>query len=443
MAIRPRNEGTGDETRTIARPDGLRPLGAVVRVLRAPAAPARFRLPAGSCVLGAGAGADVVIQDETVSRAHVELSLAPEGVVVRDLGSRNGTFYLGQRVEKMVLALGSRLHLGGVEVALDADTEGLARTPESDETGYRGLLGVSAPMKRLFAILSRLEGSLVTVLVEGESGSGKELIARAIHAGSAVSGGPLVVLNCGAIPRDLVVSALFGHKRGSFTGAVSDRVGAFEAADGGTLFLDEVGELPLDAQPALLRALESGELAPLGETAARRVTVRVVAATNRDLGDEVKAGRFREDLFYRLAVVKLAVPPLRDRPEDIAVLATHFAAEQGLPALPPEVLSRLSAQRWPGNAREVRNAVQAFLAIGTLPGDAGPPPLDLEAAIRRILDVERPYAELKEEFVQRFTKTYLEVLLARTGGNQSEAARISGLDRSYVGRMLSRHGVPK
>ncbi|NUO53650.1 MAG: sigma 54-interacting transcriptional regulator, partial [Polyangiaceae bacterium] len=206
MAISPRADGSGDDTRTIARPESRRPLGALVRVLGARCSPARFRLTAGSCVLGAGTGADILIQDDTVSRAHVELSLAPEGVVVRDLGSRNGTFYLGQRLEKIVLGLGSRVRLGKVEVAIDADTEGLSHEPELELGGYRGLLGVSPQMKRLFAVLSRLEGSLVGVLVEGESGSGKELIARAIHEGSAVARAPLVVVNCGAIARELVLS---------------------------------------------------------------------------------------------------------------------------------------------------------------------------------------------------------------------------------------------
>ncbi|MBL9025475.1 MAG: sigma 54-dependent Fis family transcriptional regulator [Myxococcales bacterium] len=443
MAIFPRSDGSGDETRTIARAQGPRPLGAMIRVLGARCSPAFFRLSSGSCVLGAGASADIVIQNDTVSRAHVELSLAPEGVVVRDLGSRNGTFYLGQRLEKIVLGLGSRVRLGAVEVAIDADTEGLAHEPELAASGYRGLIGISPPMRRLCAVLHRLEGSLVSVLLQGESGSGKELIARAIHEGSSVHRGPLVVVNCGAIARELVLSELFGHRRGSFTGAIADRQGAFEAADGGTLFLDEVGELPLDVQPALLRALEAGEVQPVGSTETRRVKVRIVAATNRDLDAEVRASRFREDLFYRLAVVRLVVPPLRERREDIPLLANHFAASTGLPNLPPEALASFSAQTWPGNARELRNAVQAFVAIGALPGQATALSGELASAIKKQLDVERPYAELKEQFLNEFTRVYLERLLARTNGNQSEAARISGLDRSYLGKMIGRFGVSK
>jgi DNA-binding NtrC family response regulator len=395
-------------------------------------------------VLGAGSRAEVVIQHETVSRAHVSMELVAEGVVVTDLGSRNGTFYLGQRLEKMILGLGSRIRLGKVEVAIDADVDALAgANPPESEAIHPGLLGVSPPMRRLFAVLSRLRGSLVNVLIEGESGSGKELIAHAIHQGSAAFDGPLIIINCGAVARELVLSTLFGHKRGAFTGAHTDRVGAFEAAHGGTLFLDEIGELPLDAQPALLRALEASEVQPVGDTQARRVKVRILAATNRDLEHEIRQGRFREDLYYRFAVVKIVVPPLRDRPEDIPLLARHFAVRAGLPELPDDVIALLAAHSWPGNARELRNAVEAFIAIGTLPADSRASDGELEAVVRRLVDVRRPYAELKEAFLQRFTKTYLEMLLAETRANQSEAARVSGLDRGHLGRMLARYGVTK
>src|SRR6185503_10855221 len=230
-----------------------------------------------------------------------------------------------------------------VEIAIDPDLVSLHGSPEAESAGYRGLVGVSAAMRRIFAILLRLEGSLINVLIEGESGVGKELIARALHEGSSVHEGPLVIVNCAALGRELVLSELFGHRKGAFTGAVEARKGAFEAADGGTLFLDEIGELPLDVQPMLLRALESGEAKPLGENAPRKVRVRVVAATSRDLEQEMQAGRFREDLYYRLAVVKLTIPPLRERPEDVEVLAQRFASAAGLGALPPEVIERLEA----------------------------------------------------------------------------------------------------
>jgi DNA-binding NtrC family response regulator len=430
-----------DPTATLLRGAPRPPLAALVRVLGAKASPGCFRLSSGSCALGAGPECDVVISDPRVSRSHVRLSLVPEGVHVEDLGSRNGTYYLGQRVERIVLAPGSRIALGAVEVALDVDTELLQSWSEDSEHGYQGLVGASLAMRQLFGILARLEGSLINVLVQGPSGVGKELVARAIHDASRASSGPLVIVNCGGIPRELVPSELFGHRRGAFTGAIEPRIGAFEAAHGGTLFLDEIGELPLDVQPVLLRALESGEVRPVGENKPRPVKVRIIAATNRDLEREVEQQRFREDLYYRLAVVRLQIPALRDRPEDVAVLARRFAQAAGAGELPADVLRQLQSHTWPGNARELRNAIQAYLALGTLPEIAQPDAPLLELAIRQAIDENGSYAEQKEAFSERFTKTYLSKLLARTGGNQSEAARISGLDRSYLGKLVAKYGL--
>jgi transcriptional regulator with GAF, ATPase, and Fis domain len=419
------------------------PIGVVVRALGGSAKPGSFRLSSGSCIVGAGRDAHLCIADPTVSRRHVELSLVPEGVAVQDLGSRNGTFYLGQRVEKIVLAPGSRLTVGTVELAFEADTDSLCAGLDEQSRGYRGLIGASAAMSRLFAMLERLEGSLINVLVQGESGVGKEVVASAIHRGSRRAAAPFHALNCGGIARELVLSELFGHRRGAFTGAVEDRAGAFEIADGGTLFLDEIGELPLDVQPVLLRALESGEVRRVGDNAARKVNVRILAATNRDLSSEVEAGRFRADLYYRLAVVKLHVPPLRDRPEDVELLAQRFAADAGAAELPREVVAQLLQREWPGNVRELRNAVEAFIALGSLSiPDAQRMPM-LDYALRELCDSGRPYAEQKDLLVERFTLVYLTKLLERTGGNQSEAARVSGLERSYLGKLLQKHGIAK
>jgi transcriptional regulator with GAF, ATPase, and Fis domain len=292
-------------------------------------------------------------------------------------------------------------------------------------------------------MIVRLDGSLVPALVTGESGVGKELVARAIHAGSTVCLQSFVAINCGALPRELVASALFGHRRGAFTGAIDTRRGAFASADGGTLFLDEIGELPLEVQPMLLRALETGEVQPLGDEAPRRVRVRIIAATNRDLDEEVRAGRFREDLYYRLAVVKLQVPPLRDRRDDIEPLAAHFARAFGAPALPPDVVQRLKARPWPGNARELRNVVQAFAVLGALPDEAGSGSGGLEQSLAEIIDLSREYAAQKDELADRFTRVYLQALMAHAGGNQTAAARIAGLDRTYLGRLLVKHGLSK
>jgi DNA-binding NtrC family response regulator len=429
-----------DRTASVLRAAPRLPIAVRIRVTGVTAKPPVFLLSRGRCVVGAGSDADVILEDTTVSRKHVELTLAPEGVQLADLGSRNGTFYLGQRVERMTLALGSRVRVGNAEVLLEVDPHAL--DAEDGPSEYLGLYGASPPMRRLFAMLSRLEGSLVNVLLQGESGVGKELVARALHEGSSLAGQPFVALNCGAVTRELISSELFGHKKGAFTGAVEGRVGAFEQADGGTLFLDEIAELPLDVQPVLLRVLESGEMRPLGESKHKRVKVRVVAATNRVLPEEVRAGRFREDLYFRLAVITLSLPALRERPEDIPLLASRFAALEGGATLPEHVVRDLQSRPWPGNVRELRNAVQAFLAIGELaPSSSTDDGDDLERALRKRVDPSKPYAAQKEELGARFTRVYLESLMLKTGGNQTDAARIAGLDRGYLGRLLARYGI--
>jgi transcriptional regulator with GAF, ATPase, and Fis domain len=443
MSRRPTNE----ETELAARSAVPRPVPARVRVNSGQATPATFRLTRGSCIIGGAANADIVLDDTTVSRRHVELTLSPEGVLVTDLGSRNGTFYLGQRVERMTLSLGSRIRVGSSEISIEADEELLADSVRGADAGteYRGIYGRSGAMRQLFAKLQRLEGSLVNVLVQGESGVGKELIARALHQGSLLRDAPLVVVNCGAFAKELVASELFGHKRGAFTGAVEHRKGAFERADGGTLFLDEVGELPLDVQPMLLRALELGEIQAVGDDQPKRVKVRAIAATNRSLQTEARAGRFREDLFFRLAVVTLTVPPLRERADDVPLLASRFAQAEGVLELPAELTTELAQRALPGNVRELKNAVLAYLALGDLP--EGSTPLraddDLDAAIRRSLTLDRAYAEQKDELANRFTRLYLEALLRRVGGNQTEAAKLANLNRGYLGRLVAKHGLGK
>ncbi|MBK6516209.1 MAG: sigma 54-dependent Fis family transcriptional regulator [Polyangiaceae bacterium] len=430
------DDATG--TATFARPSD-RPLGVVLRVSGAPVAPPLLRLTAGKCVVGSAADCDLVVTDRTVSRRHVELEVVPEGVAVRDLGSRNGTFYLGQRVQSMVLGAGGRVLVGqNATLSIDADSDALHAVPAYEGDEYRGLLGVSRQMRQLFGMLQRLEGSLVSVLVEGESGVGKERVARALHEGSKVALGPFVAVNCGAIARDVVASELFGHKRGAFTGAVEPRRGAFEAASGGTLFLDEIGELPLEVQPMLLRALESGEIRAVGEDTPRFVKVRVIAATNRDLEDGVRQGSFREDLFYRLAVVRLRVPPVRERRDDVDVLAQRFAASEGLGELPKQVRDALRARELPGNVRELRNLVQAYGALGVLPAERGGGRDVRQVALRHSVDLSRPFLEQRDELLEEFTRTYLEALLAHTGGNQTAAAQIAGLDRTYLGRLLGK-----
>jgi DNA-binding NtrC family response regulator len=414
----------------------------VVRVLGAQSKPPSIQLHDGTCVVGSAPGSDLTITDRAVSRRHVELRLVPEGVSVRDLGSRNGTFYLGQRVESMTLGVGGRVVLGAnATLVIEADEKSLSEGPTYQLDEYRGAVGVSPAMRRLFGVLQRLEGSLVTVLAEGESGVGKEVIARALHAGSRVAEGPFVAVNCGAIPRDLIASELFGHRRGAFTGAVEARRGAFEVANGGTLFLDEIAELPIEVQPMLLRVLEAGEIRPVGEDQSRSVKVRLVAATNSDLAQRVKQGDFREDLYYRLAVVRLRVPPLCERLEDVEPLALRFARAEGLDGLPKPIIDQLRSRSFPGNARELRNLVQAYAALGTLPEAVGSGRDVRTLALRQSVDLKRPFLEQRDEIVDAFTRHYLEALLAHTNGNQSAAAEVAGLDRTYLGRLLAKVGL--
>ena len=432
-----------ERTETLIRggPRGPGPLPVVIRAEGSPARPETVRLGPTPLVVGSGPACDLVLEHTTVSRLHAELSLAPEGVVVRDLGSRNGTFYMGQRVEKIVLGLGARIQLGAATICIEPDAGALGQVPLWPETSYRGIVGAALSMRRIFALLARLEGSLATVLVEGESGVGKEEVARALHEGSPAASGALVAVNCGAIPRELVASELFGHKKGAFTGASESRSGAFEAADGGTLFLDEIGELPLDVQPMLLRAIELGEVRPVGADKEKRVRVRILAATHRDLETEVREGRFREDLFYRLAVVRIALPPLRARPEDVEPLAQRFAAAFGLGELPPDVIERLRGRAWPGNARELRNAVQAWGALKTFPEGGRTMASALDLALRESVDAAQPLAAQRDAIADIFTRLYLEALLRRTKGNQTAAARIADLDRGYLGKLLAKHGL--
>ena len=411
--------------------------GILLRVLE-PSQAASVRLY-DRCVVGSGDAVDLRIDDRTVSRRHAEFSIAEEGVLVRDLGSRNGSFYLDQRFETMVLSLGASVRLGRAVVSLDVDASSSSQPVLPTITRYGALIGRSSAMRRLFARLQRLEKTGTTVLIEGESGSGKELVAHAIHQASDLAGAPYVTINCGALPRDLVGSELFGHRRGAFTGADAARRGVFDLADGGTLFLDEIGDLPLEQQPVLLRALEAGEIRPLGGEATHTVAVRIIAATHRDLERAVDEGTFREDLYYRLAVVRLRVPSLRERREDVEALALHFAAEVGCAELPPEVVEHLKRRTFRGNVRELKNLVHAYLALGELSEEPSPHRASLDLALHDLVDLDRPYADQKESLVERFTRQYLTELLSHAKGNLSAAARLAGLDRGHLRRLVERH----
>jgi len=311
----------------------------------------------------------------------------------------------------------------------------------------RTIVGDSAPMRRLLDAVARVGPKDITVLVRGETGTGKELIASLIHAESRRAAGPLVRFNCAAIPGDLAEAELFGHARGAFTGATQARRGFFAEADGGTLVLDEVGELPLPVQAKLLRALQEGEIQPVGAGRVERVDVRVVACTNRDLAAEARARRFREDLYYRLAVVELLVPPLHEHREDIPALAgqfvRHYAERFGMDGvrLAPELVDALQRADWPGNVRQLENAVARMVALGG-GGEIGVQALTGTAFQATESDAETlPDGTLSlREQIDALERSVIARTLAAVSGNQSEAARRLGLSRGSLIDRLKKYG---
>jgi two-component system, NtrC family, response regulator GlrR len=441
---------SGPSTKPIERPRLLRtePGTGALRAVRyrvtvsgGPDAGAQRTLQ-GPLFVGTHADAGLRLTDPTVSRYHVELRPHPDGVLVRDLGSTNGTFLHGTRVSEVVVQHEGRFLAGHTELSISLDEENLGR-PISGRDSFGRALGRSRAMRELFGVLEAVAPTDSTVVLLGESGTGKELLAEAIHHASPRREKPLVVFDCGAVAPTLVESELFGHVKGSFTGAVQDRMGAFLSANGGTVFLDEIGELPLDLQPKLLRALERGTVKRLGEDLQREVDVRIVAATHRDLEAEISAGRFRADLYYRLAVVVARVPPLRERPDDIPVLVDHLVKEAGRTdfQVSHALMEKLTAHAWPGNVRELRNLIQRALAGGGVDLQAGAKASPgTSTPIAGKLN-ELPFKEAKEKLLEAFTREYLQALLTRCDGNMSEAARAAGLTRSHLYELVERHGL--
>ncbi|MFN0061618.1 MAG: sigma 54-interacting transcriptional regulator [Myxococcaceae bacterium] len=417
--------------------EGVRVLRYALEVMNGPSAGESFPLE-GTVTVGAHEGASIRLTDPTVSRLHAELQVRRDGVRVRDLGSTNGTFVSGTRIIEAVLAPEAILGLGKVLARISVEEEE-ASVPPYDATAFGDAVGQSSTMRRVFGVLDRVANSESSVVLLGETGTGKDLLARAVHSRSPRGDRPFVVVDCGAIAPSLIESQLFGHVRGAFTGAIESRSGAFADADGGTLFLDEVGELLPALQPKLLRVLEAGKVKPLGSDAERDVNVRVLAATHRDLDAAVKAKQFREDLYFRLAVVVVEVPPLRARREDIPLLVETILARMGREqvALSPALITELTAHDWPGNVRELRNVVERALA-GV--------PIALEDKAREATpEVEvlkgLPFKAAKDRLVDGFTREYLRALLDTHGGNVSEVARRSGLARNYVHGLIKRYGL--
>jgi DNA-binding NtrC family response regulator len=421
--------------------------GGVIRVLDGPDKGQTLSLASEPVVIGSASACELVLTDPGVSRRHLEVSLGKRGFVVRDLGSRNGTVFEGSRVIEIAVPPGAILSLADTHLALGAASTAEALEP-SDRLSFGELWGISLPMRKIFALLERAAACDATVLLGGETGTGKELAAHALHTESDRKKGPFEVLDCGAVAPTLLASELFGHVRGSFTGAVADRAGVFERADGGTVFLDEIGELPLSLQPTLLRACDLGEVTRVGDRKARRVNVRIIAATRRDLAEEVLAKRFRDDLYYRLNVLPVTLPPLRERRGDLPLLCTAILRGLGL-SDPGSVggagLATLQGYRWPGNVRELRNVLEGALARS--PGATRFEQLtfDLMTAPQASKDsapVDRgSFQALKQEAISRFEREFLADLLAQCDGNLRQASRVSGVERMQLKRLLRKHGL--
>jgi transcriptional regulator with GAF, ATPase, and Fis domain len=409
------------------------------------AAKGTTRAVGGALRIGKAPDNDLVLPDDTVSRHHCELSVGAEGISVRDLDSTNGTKVQGARITEAVVQPGTVLKVGEVEVILRPASRAAEVLP-SDKSSFGGALGQSLAMRTIFGVLERIAPTDATVLLEGETGTGKDVLARALCAESPRAARPFVVVDCGAVSYSLIESELFGHERGAFTGAVAARQGAFELADGGTVFLDEIGELPLDVQPKLLRVLETRELRRVGGNRTIKVDVRVVAATKRNLKREVEAGKFREDLFFRLAVVPVPVPPLRARREDVPMLVEHILKSSGAGlTVSAETLQGLVAHDWPGNVRELRNVIDRSVYLARARGqgqlDLVSLPTSGPGADSADFDPAKSYRETRARFEADFERRYVKWLLQRHGGNVSAAARDAKMDRKHLYDIAKKHGL--
>jgi transcriptional regulator with GAF, ATPase, and Fis domain len=397
----------------------------------------------------------LVLGDETVSRVHCEIAREAKGFLLRDLDSTNGTLLDGAQIKEAWLKSGAVITIGNVELKVRPYAERIELLP-SESDAFGEAVGRSVVMREIFGLLERLAPTDATVLLGGETGTGKDVLARSIHAASPRADRPFIVVDCGAVVGSLIESELFGHERGAFTGATASRQGAFELADGGTLFLDEIGELPLDLQPKLLRALEQRQIRRVGGNQTMRVDIRVVAASKRNLRMEVERGKFREDLFFRLAVVQVDVPPLRERRDDIPLLAGHLleAIAASDPTAPTvvtdEVLEALRAHDWPGNVRELRNVLERACYLSRAHGlsevAATGLPFGPSMAARRPdeapsprFDPSRSYRDTRADWEARFERQYVAWLLEQHGGNISAAARAADMDRKYLHKLARKH----
>jgi DNA-binding NtrC family response regulator len=428
----------------------------VLAVVDGPSRGARAAVGSEIARIGTADGNDLVLSDRTVSRFHCELLVRGNTIIIRDCGSTNGTLIDGVRIREAEIPPSTLVRIGSSAFRVELGEEP-AFVELSRRAQFGELVGASVEMRRVYAILERLALLDATVLVQGETGTGKDVLARSLHAASPRAAQPFVAVDCGAIPEHLVESELFGHVRGAFTGATSDRKGVFEEADGGTLFLDEIGEMPIALQPKLLRAIESRSIRRVGGGVARTVNVRIIAATNRSLASSINEGSFREDLYYRLAVVELRLPTLRARRDDIPVLGAHFfrmfAGEHA--RMPAEFLATLMGRAWPGNVRELRNYIERSVSLGTylprspdaeaiaatLPASSAtsaPVPPD---SIEGFVALHLPLKEARHVWTKSFELIYVRAMLKMVGGNVTRAAERAGVSRRFLQRMLVRLGI--
>jgi two-component system response regulator HydG len=393
-------------------------------------------------LVGQSPACELRLTDREASRRHCAFEIVAGGIRVTDLDSTNGTYVDRVRVYDALLEGGEMVRVGATTLAIDLEATRLrAAVPIADHFGR--LLGRSLEMRRLYPLCARLARANVPLVIEGETGTGKEVLAEAIHQEGPRAKHPFVVFDCTTAPPTLVESELFGHERGAFTGAVSTRIGVFEQAHGGTLLIDEIGDLDLPLQAKLLRAIERGEIRRVGGDKWIKVDVRVLSATRRDLDREVAAGRFRDDLFHRLAVARIELPPLRRRRGDVGLIATAAWEELGgVPGeIPREILSRWEEDTWPGNVRELRNAVARQLALGELASaafttrsndrdeanDSG----SGGDAVDRVLDASLPFVEARARLVAEFERRYVERVMQVHGGDPGKAANASGVGQRY------------
>jgi DNA-binding NtrC family response regulator len=398
--------------------------------------------------VGSAPGNHLWLSDPTVSRVHCELRLRTDSIVIKDCDSTNGTFVEGVRLREGELRPGASVRVGNSVFRIES-AGGSAFVPISESTSFGEVVGASLEMRQVYALLERVAPTNATVLLEGETGTGKDVAARSLHAASPRAGGPFVPVDCGAIPENLIESELFGHMRGAFSGAVTDRKGVFEEAHGGTLFLDEISGMPLAVQAKLLRALETRSVRRVGGNAERPVDVRIVAATNCSLAARANQGTFREDLYYRLAVVEVRLPPLRARTEDIPLLAQHFHRRFAGPdaTLPAVFLAMLTTRSWPGNVRELRNFIERSVSLGFFDdrdGRADPRVARLaepSGTADSLVPLHLPLKDARQAWTENFESVYVRSMLKKTGGNVTQAAELAGVNRRFMQRLLARLGL--